>query len=223
MKQVKAKLHSQRGVSILFALLLFLVASMVSVVILDAAVTSAYRIHDDREEEQQYLAVSSAGTLLRDVLQSTICTVAEDERWSKPDYTVASELADPIQAAVKRVYESGLEKEFTVTLGATPVDGKKVFGTTTARLTFSRGNRGGGVFNNIRVDGEITMEGSSQKLFLTGWSMVDRQNTWWESETSTSTDPETGEEVEDTTYYWHTETVLKWDPITLSTQKEAGE
>ena len=66
MGKILKKLHSQRGETMLMALLLFLVGVMVSAVILAAAVSAAKTIRTDREHQQTYLTVSSAAALVRD-------------------------------------------------------------------------------------------------------------------------------------------------------------
>ena len=68
MNRFRRKLHSRRGISILLALLLMLVAAMVSAVILSASVTAAKRVHDDRAQEQDFLSVSSGARFLLDTL-----------------------------------------------------------------------------------------------------------------------------------------------------------
>lgn len=65
-EKINQKLKSEKGTSIFFGLLLFLVASVVSVVILEGAVTTVKRVESDRKAEQNYLTCSSAAKLLRD-------------------------------------------------------------------------------------------------------------------------------------------------------------
>lgn len=60
MKTVIKKLGSERGASILLALLFFLVCSMVAASILMAAVSNAGKIRSSREEQQAYLTLTSA-------------------------------------------------------------------------------------------------------------------------------------------------------------------
>lgn len=64
MERTRQKLHSCRGASILLALLLMLVATMVSAVIVGASLTAAKRVNDDRAQEQASLSISSAGRLM---------------------------------------------------------------------------------------------------------------------------------------------------------------
>lgn len=70
-KRIIQKLKSEKGTSIFFGLLLFLVASVVSVVILNGAVTTIKRVESDRKAEQNYLICSSAAKLLRDAIENS--------------------------------------------------------------------------------------------------------------------------------------------------------
>ena len=71
MERIKEKLHSQSGASFLLALLAFLVAAVVSVVIVTAAVTNVKRIYSDREAQQDHLTLLSAAQLVRDEMEET--------------------------------------------------------------------------------------------------------------------------------------------------------
>lgn len=90
-KKIQKKLKSNQGTSIFFGLLLFLVASILSAVMLSASVTAVKRVESDRKAEQNYLTCSSAAKLLRDAIESTeiekVTTVietrnAKDAAWS---------------------------------------------------------------------------------------------------------------------------------------------
>ena len=70
MEKLLRKFHSQRGETMLMALLLFLVGVMVSAVILAAAISAESDAKAAREEQQAYLTVSSAAELFRDAIQS---------------------------------------------------------------------------------------------------------------------------------------------------------
>lgn len=71
MQAIRRKLNSQRGASMLMALLLMLVGIMVSAVIISAATTSAaVNKRSEKEQQQAYLAVNSAAELVRDDFQS---------------------------------------------------------------------------------------------------------------------------------------------------------
>lgn len=69
MKSLYRKLYSQRGASILLALLFLLVCMMVGASVLMAAVSNAGKIRSNYEEQQRYLALSSALRLVVDELE----------------------------------------------------------------------------------------------------------------------------------------------------------
>ena len=71
----KEKLNSREGVSILFALMFLLIASMVAVTILAASTTTAKRIKDDKSRTQDYLALRSAVDYFSEQLAETTFTL----------------------------------------------------------------------------------------------------------------------------------------------------
>lgn len=70
MEALRKKLNSSRGASILMALLFLLVCMMVGASVLMAAASNAGKIRSNREEQQKYLTLSSALTLICDELES---------------------------------------------------------------------------------------------------------------------------------------------------------
>lgn len=68
MNAAQKKLKSGAGATILMALLFFLVAVMVSTVIISAAITATQTLRSRREAQQAYLTCSSAAQYIRDVL-----------------------------------------------------------------------------------------------------------------------------------------------------------
>ena len=66
MQNLKIKLRSETGASITFALLLFLVCSVVSIVVVVAGSAAAGRMSQRAETDQRYYAVTSAAELLCD-------------------------------------------------------------------------------------------------------------------------------------------------------------
>ena len=66
MNAMKNKIKSQRGASITFALLLFLVCAVVSIVVVVAGSAAAGRMSQRAETDQRYYAVTSAVELLCD-------------------------------------------------------------------------------------------------------------------------------------------------------------
>jgi hypothetical protein len=67
-KNLRNKLNSRRGASILLALLFLLVCMMVAASILMAAVSNGGKLGSNREAQQRYLTLSSAITLVSDQL-----------------------------------------------------------------------------------------------------------------------------------------------------------
>lgn len=68
MNAAQKKLKSGAGATILMALLFFLVAVMVSTVIISAAITATQTLRARREAQQAYLTCSSAAQYIRDAL-----------------------------------------------------------------------------------------------------------------------------------------------------------
>ena len=82
-KRIISKLKDRHGASILMAMIVFLTATMVSVVLISAALTAAKRVKDDRRDKEEYLAVSSAARVFTGQLKSLTCVktvnVQDDE------------------------------------------------------------------------------------------------------------------------------------------------
>ncbi len=72
---LRRKLASRRGASITFALLLFLVCTVIGVIVLVAGTASAGRFSRLSESDSRYYAVSSAAQLLRDEIRGREVTV----------------------------------------------------------------------------------------------------------------------------------------------------
>lgn len=70
MEALKRKWNSSRGASILLALLFLLVCMMVGASVLAAAASNAGKIQSNKKEQQKYLTLSSAMSLLIDELES---------------------------------------------------------------------------------------------------------------------------------------------------------
>lgn len=71
------KLNSNSGMSILFALLFFLVVAMISAVILTASAVNLDKTDKQKKEQQAYLSISSASRLIRSVFGNTSCSGTE--------------------------------------------------------------------------------------------------------------------------------------------------
>ena len=74
MRAIHTKLRSERGASITFALLLFLVCAVVASVVLTAGTAASGRLSQQVESDQRYYSVSSAARLLQTEIESTTVT-----------------------------------------------------------------------------------------------------------------------------------------------------
>ncbi len=72
------KLRQQRGVSILIALLIFLLVALTGTAVLTMSASNAGRFVHAREDQQRYLSVASAVRLLKDELRPHAVTVTID-------------------------------------------------------------------------------------------------------------------------------------------------
>lgn len=71
------KLKNNSGMSILFALLFFLVVAMVSAVILTASAVNLDKSNKQNKDQQDYLSLSSAAKLIRSTFGGTSCSGTE--------------------------------------------------------------------------------------------------------------------------------------------------
>lgn len=76
--RIRQKLKSETGASITFALLLFLVCTMVSSVVIVAATTAGGRMSNLPDIDQRYYAVSSAAELIRGAIDGQVVTVVDE-------------------------------------------------------------------------------------------------------------------------------------------------
>ena len=112
MRALRQKLNSQRGASILIAMVFFLLCLTVGAVVLTAATANAGRLASRRQEEQNYLTVSSAARLLRDELAGAEFQVVTTSVYMPDDEGVAGEtstdavgLLEPFAAQAREVSE----------------------------------------------------------------------------------------------------------------------
>lgn len=222
MKVIQAKLHSRRGISILFALLLLLAGSMVSVVILNAATTAAHRSHDDQLREQEALALSSAAGVIRDALKAADCTI--DSRWEHSrelDVFGLGVLQNVMETPVKSAY-AGITYNGVITITPPSVNGESLSEKVKLAYTLQSDNAA----EAFRLEGTFTMDGSDRKLFLTAYpTNVTRYTvTNTEIEYREVKDTETGEPVLEPyeTYWYEFFTRFQWDQVTISNQKEGS-
>lgn len=121
MNAVKTKLKSNRGASITFALLIFLVCTMVSTAVIVAATTAAGRMSTMEEMDERYYAVTDACELLCKKLDGQTATVtytlAEDGTVDTATANVTDNpiLKDASERLIKKLegnrFENALEIE----------------------------------------------------------------------------------------------------------------
>lgn len=73
-RNIIKKVTSTQGTSIFFGLLFFMIASVLSIVMLDGAVTAIKNVESDRRTEQNFLTCSSAAKTLRDAVMDICIT-----------------------------------------------------------------------------------------------------------------------------------------------------
>jgi len=116
-KYLGEKLHSQRGATLLVALLFFLVCVMVAASVLMAAASNGGKIRSNYDEQQKYLALSSAIRLVSDQIKEAEYTGDYTvNRWRVDVYEIndegALEKVDSIQ------YFQVCQEKGTFTCGA---------------------------------------------------------------------------------------------------------
>lgn len=86
MNAMKNKIKSQKGASITFALLLFLVCAVISGVVVVAATTAAGRMSQQDEMDERYYAVTAAAKRLNDIFDKKKVTVNYEIKDGEPDF-----------------------------------------------------------------------------------------------------------------------------------------
>jgi hypothetical protein len=75
--RIMNKLRSEKGASITFALLLFLVCTVLCAVIIAAATAAAGRMSRISDQERRYYAVSSAASMMKELIDGQVVSVAK--------------------------------------------------------------------------------------------------------------------------------------------------
>ena len=114
MQTIRNKLKTQKGASITFALLLFLVCAVISSVVIVAATTAAGRMSQLPQMDQRYYAVTSAANLLKSEIDGKTVVVERTKsgesisytaKYKTDDVTVKTILKDASESLVKRLDE----------------------------------------------------------------------------------------------------------------------
>ncbi len=96
-KNITAKLHSRRGISMVMAMVAFLVVTMVAMVIVTAALTAVKTVKNDEDTRQNMLYLTSAGKFLK----SELCENTASNFVSLEETCTATK-----QATVTRTYRN---------------------------------------------------------------------------------------------------------------------
>ncbi|MBR4474566.1 MAG: hypothetical protein IKS55_13115 [Oscillospiraceae bacterium] len=153
MNRIKKKLNSERGASITYALLIFLVCAVVGSAVLVAGTAAAGRMSEVAKSDQRYYAVTSAARLLKDQIDNRPVTIIKEEISSSttPTYYNAEDRSTPLDAdttfdsiPVQTAYHlmSGSASENTFSLTTDP---------THSELDVE-------ISENVSDNGEITIE-----------------------------------------------------------------
>jgi len=98
-RPVKNKLGSRRGATMALALLLLMIASMVTAVVLTSAVTTAKRMKARKDTQQALLTLQSAVTMVRDQYTESTAEIVETRvQGGVPTYSVKF-IAGPLKTA----------------------------------------------------------------------------------------------------------------------------
>ena len=168
------KLNSRRGVTLVYALLLFLVAAMVSLVILQGALTTARRVHSEKQSEQAWLTLNSAAQLMRDELQSSTCTITTTKTtyaWGTTTSSTTYSPDGPLGSLLQKAVESADDQSraYTAdTLTVTAAD--NLLDPVSVQLTLQPCSvdwTAADAENNYRVTAVFSMDGEEQQLYLT--------------------------------------------------------
>ncbi len=147
-RRIGQKLNSGAGMTMLFALVGFMMAAMASFTIVTVSLNNIARVGDQQREQRDYLAVTSAAALLRDSLKGGYVSIHEEFAESgaligSPSYAAYGVGSDGLAVAlVKSMYQSGVMGEIgelTIQAGSELGDVKAVIdynasGTLSAKL-----------------------------------------------------------------------------------------
>lgn len=183
MRKAKQKLKNRTGASIMFALLFLLVATMVSVVILDASVTTAKRLFDDTQWQQDNLTLTSAGKLLQSALKNTTCavqTVVDPDGVQPETHSVIADechgpLAEALAYEINRLCQDPLPSvsgRFTLTVDGSVHTAVTVDYVMLAKQPEPTSEEEDHRKDSYRIIALLTLEGSDQKLYLDAYRSV---------------------------------------------------
>ena len=223
-EKIRKKLNSRRGTSIFFGLLLFLAASILSVVIINGAVTTVKRVTSDKKAEQNYLTCSSAARILQDAIinSKVIRTVTETRTTGTSGTSTKTETTWKVAAATDTGTLSpfgdmlkGYVQEYVEKFSVSTFGEKELSISVPSNITTEQGKSIGEVTAKLMIDSGAESSGPSEpgcyitvklkvgtgtdicQMVLTLNGVVSTNLTTTGSETSGET-----EKISTTTYTW---------------------
>ena len=91
MYEIRRKLRSQRGVTMVFALVIFLIMALFSYVMVNASLTAVQGANASRVDEQAALSVASASRVLQRAIQLELPNVKYTTSWTSDNGALPSE------------------------------------------------------------------------------------------------------------------------------------
>ena len=198
------KLKSEKGASILVALIIFLTAAMISMVILSAAVTGVKTVHNDAVRQKESLSISSAAKLLSKCIAEssvTITTVTTEVEGEEPETTITYQTTGSLGESLRQILDDlplRTTHEFVVALDAENV----------CKFAFEVNPAGSyeDPTDPYKIKGIVQQEGGEQNVYLTAWIP------------STPTPVISTQQIEEEHKTITTSvTVYKWNKVELST------
>ena len=199
MNAMKNKIKSQKGASITFALLLFLVCAIISSIVIVAATAVGGRASQMAQLDQRYYSVNSAAELLRDVLEQqtvvvtagtkTVTTVDQDENPvqkkdsdnkpmqdtdGKPIYDQSEEALDKVVTVND---EETTDTESLITAAALLFSGteEKTLGSLSLKATLSGAAKEA---DSLSVTITPTPDKTNRKLYITVSNTIHDKGTY---------------------------------------------
>ena len=132
MNRLKEKLNSERGASITWALLIFLVCAVVGSAVLVAGTAAAGRMSRLAENDQRYYAVNSAARLLIELIDDQTVTIVREKDGKGFKYTdgdTGDEISSkslftsiPLEAAFYLTEKNTSRPKYSIALSAGSID-----------------------------------------------------------------------------------------------------
>lgn len=149
MQKIKAKLNSKRGVSLLMALLLFLMCALSGAAAITAAGSNIGRYSYMREYQQEYLSVSSAAKLLKTQFEQG-SGISVDCSGANAIDNASTMSSRPVYSIISSGMSLLLYDAYKLSIGGSPsvtyppqtfyvkVEDDSSFGTVDVKVTFNK-------------------------------------------------------------------------------------